>query len=164
MHFAWDNNLERIECYDVAHLAGISQTASMVTFINAEADKTLYRHFRIRQKNTRSDTDSLTEIARRREKHLTSWGIPNLIIIDGGKGQISSFLKHMSKHNIPIIGITKRNETLVIPIKENGKIQYRNIKLTKGYALNLVQRVRNEAHRFAQRYHHSLLKKELFTK
>ena len=151
--------LRRIECYDVAHLAGFKPTASMVTFVNGEADKTLYRHFRIRQKRTRSDTDSLTEVARRRIKHLTNWGVPDLVVVDGGKGQVSAFVEVFKEHNIAVVGIAKRLETLVIPDKNSG--QFKAIRLSKGPALNLVQRLRDEAHRFARRYHHQLLQKSL---
>ena len=64
--------LTRIECFDVAHLVGTSPTASMVTFINGEPDKTWYRHFKIRQKKGQSDTDSMYEVGLRRAKYLSS--------------------------------------------------------------------------------------------
>lgn len=153
--------VNRIECYDIAHLSGVSPAASMVTFVNAEPEKTLYRHFKVNQKNSKSDTDSLSEIGKRREKHFPSWGIPDLIIIDGGKGQVSSFLDITVKHNIPVIGIAKQNETLIIPITSKGKKEYKQLFLPKGLVLNLIQRIRSEAHRFARRYHYHMLKTKL---
>jgi len=153
--------LNRIECYDVSHMSGVNPAASMVTFISGEQDKSLYRHFKIRQKRGADDTSSLEEIAKRRSKYFSKWGIPNLIIVDGGKGQVSSFKKGI-KVNIPTVGIAKRTESLVIPIVDNNKLNYVIKKLPQGPAKNLVQRLRNEAHRFSIRYHSKLVKKDLF--
>jgi excinuclease UvrABC nuclease subunit len=155
--------LIRIECYDIAHLAGFYPTASMVTFINGEVDKSHYRHFRIRQKKAQSDTDSLKELIKRRKKYFKKWGTPNLIIIDGGKPQVSAFLAILGDSKIPIVGFTKRRESIVVPVfeKSSKKIVYKKVRIPKGPALNLIQRLNNEAHRFARRYHHKLLKKEL---
>lgn len=120
-------------------------TASMVVFINGEADKNEYRHFKIRQKNPKSDFDSIKEVSQRRRHQ--SWDNPNLIIIDGGKSQINAF-----ETIYPKIGIAKNPDRLMVGDKK--------IKLV-GNALNLVQRLRNEAHRFARRYHHNLISKNL---
>ncbi len=155
-------HLNRIECFDVAHLQGASASASMVTFVNGSPDKNYYRHFRIYQKNAQDDYSSMNEVARRRIKHLKDWGKPDLIIVDGGKGQLSVFLKHFKSASIPVIGLAKKNETLIFPsvkFKSNTFVEY---IMPKGNALNLVQRLRNEAHRFAQRYHHRLFKLSLF--
>lgn len=155
------SDLTRIECYDIAHLAGSNPAASMVTFINGEPDKSLYRHFKIYQIKGNSDTDSMTEVAKRRIKYLKTWGTPDLIIVDGGKPQVSVFKAALSLNeiakDIPIIGIAKSFETLVIPSDKS----YKQIKLPQGNALRLVQRIRDEAHRFARRYHFNLLKKNL---
>lgn len=153
-------NIIRIECFDVAHISGSSPTASMVTFINGEPDKTYYRHFRIRSKKTRSDTDSLNEVARRRSKHLVDWGSPDLIIVDGGKGQVTSFTDVFDKTNIPVVGIAKRLETLIIPMKLTNN-NFVEIRLQKSPELNLIQRLRDEAHRFARSYHHKLITRTL---
>jgi excinuclease ABC subunit C len=149
--------LKRIECFDVAHLAGSSTTASQVTFEGGAPVKSLYRHYRIRQNKGNDDISSLSEVAHRREKRLADWGVPDLIIVDGGKGQTKVFNDVFSKHNIPVIGLAKRFETIVIPRDEGG---YSLIK-PKGKALALLVRLRNEAHRFARTYHHKLLKKYL---
>ena len=152
--------LRRIECYDIAHLQGSEPTASMVTFINGEPDKDLYRRFKINQKKGNDDVSSLAEVARRRQKHLSDWGVPDLIIVDGGKGQTKVFNDIFSKHDIPVIGLAKKFESLVVPI-ESTRSNYVVKKVPKGNALNLLKRIRDEAHRFARSYHHKLLEKLL---
>lgn len=142
-------SLHRIECFDIAHLAGASPTASMVTFIEGEADKSEYRHFKIRQNKTQSDYDSMREVARRRLKQ--AWDKPNLIIVDGGVGQLNVF-KSIIK-GIPIVGIAKGPDRLILNEKEKVRLS--------GPTLSLVQRIRDEAHRFARRYHHTLISKSL---
>ncbi|HTK03271.1 MAG TPA: UvrB/UvrC motif-containing protein [Alphaproteobacteria bacterium] len=142
-------NLKRIECFDIAHLAGTDPTASMVVFVDGEAEKSEYRHFKIRQKNGQSDYDSMREVAERRLKNMTLWGVPDLIIVDGGLGQVKIF-KEVIK-DIPIVGIAKHPDRLIVGEEK--------IKL-EDLALNLVQRIRDEAHRFARRYHHHLISKE----
>ena len=137
--------LNRIECFDVAHLSGTNPTASMVTFINGEPAKEYYRHFKIKKAKGGNDYDSMREVATRRAIHFDDWGKPDLIIVDGGKGQISAF-----KINVPVVGIAKNPDRLII----GGN----KIKLT-GAALNLVSHIRDEAHRFARRYHHHLISK-----
>jgi excinuclease ABC subunit C len=139
-------NLKRIECFDNAHLSGEYATASMVTFIDGTADKKYYRHFKIRMTKKGDDYESMREIAGRRAKHLADWGRPDLIIVDGGIGQVAAFKKGIS--NIPVVGIAKHPDRLII-----GEDK---IKLV-GPALNLVSRMRDEAHRFARRYHHKLV-------
>lgn len=143
-------SLTRIECFDVAHLSGTNAVASMVTFINGEADKNYYRHFRIRRAKGGDDYDAMREVASRRALHFDDWGISDLIIVDGGVGQISAFEEKISM--IPIVGIAKHPNRLVT--------NQAKIKLT-GKPLNLVSRIRDEAHRFARRYHHSLISKSI---
>lgn len=155
-------NLHRIECFDVAHLSGASTAASMTTFIDGEPEKRLYRHFRIRQTKSQDDYASMREVSKRRIKHLNDWGRPDLIIVDGGKGQVSVFLREFEKEKIPIIGIAKKFETLIIPVTNLGTTEMKELRLPKGGALNLIQKTRNETHRFAQAYHHKLIKKSLF--
>ena len=155
-------SLRRIECFDVAHLQGSSASASMVTFINGVPDKSYYRHFRIYQDKKQDDYASMSEVAKRRSKHFMDWGKPDLILVDGGKGQISVFVKQLSRYKIPIVGIAKKNETLIIPVRSMNANGFYEYKIPKGNALNLIQRLRNEAHRFAQSYHHKLFKTSLF--
>ncbi len=149
------SKLHRIECFDIAHLAGVSPTASMVVFIDGEADTHEYRHFKIRQTNTQSDYDSMREVATRRLKQ--SWDTPDLIIVDGGVGQVNVFRKIIK--DIPIVGIAKGPDRLILSEKSNSS-KTGKIRLT-GAALLLVQRMRDEAHRFARRYHHRLILKGL---
>jgi len=149
--------LERIECFDVAHLGGTHPTASMVTFIRGEADKNYYRHFRIRQKRGNSDIDSLKEVMSRRLKHVEDWGIPDLIIVDGGVAQVRAFtsILESQKTYVPVIGIAKNPDRLII-----GDQKF-NIQ---GTGLNLVLKIRDEAHRFARRYHHKLISRSLINR
>ncbi|MFB5608418.1 MAG: GIY-YIG nuclease family protein, partial [Candidatus Nitrosomaritimum yanchengensis] len=110
-------NLKRIECFDVAHISGSYPTASMITFINGQPDKSLYRHFAIKNSKGNDDFLSMKEILTRRKKYLdkNKWGKPDLLVIDGGKGQLSSVKKIYDdlEINIPIVGLAKRFETLV---------------------------------------------------
>lgn len=156
------HKLRRIECYDIAHLHGQNATASMVTFSDGIPDKNFYRHFKIYQKKGNDDYASMKEVARRRKKHLNDWGIPDLIIVDGGKGQLSVFLREFYGNNIPIIGLAKRLETLVIPLFIGETISFKELVLKNGPSLHLVERLRDEAHRFARAYHHKLFKRSLF--
>lgn len=151
----------RIECYDIAHLQGANATASMVTFVNGEPAKEFYRHFRIRQKKGNDDYASMREVINRRKKHFDDWGRPELIIVDGGKGQMSIFHNELKSENIAVIGLAKRLETLVVPTEYLGANAIREYRLPRGNALNLVQRLRNEAHRFARVYHHKLFSRSL---
>jgi excinuclease ABC subunit C len=149
--------IRRIECYDVAHISGSYPSASMVTFINGEPVKKYYRQFNIRQGKSRSDTASLFEVARRRINHLKDWGIPDLIIVDGGVAQVKTFLKAFNKENIIITGIAKSPDRLIIRSKKGlfNKI------ILRGPSLFLVQRLRDEAHRFARRYYKKRLQNSL---
>lgn len=147
--------LDRIECFDIAHLSGTNPTASMVTFINGEPDKAYYRHFKVRRNKGDSDVDSMKEVLSRREKHFDDWGSPDLIIVDGGKPQVSAAREIIA--DIPLVGLAKQFETIVI--LQDG--QFTEIRLKNGPAKNLVQRIRDEAHRFARRLHHKQVTKNL---
>jgi excinuclease ABC subunit C len=157
--------LNRIECYDVAHIAGTKPTASMVTFIGGEPDKTFYRHFKVNPKIKNNDFESMNSVLKRRIRYFDnlpteseSWGTPDLIIVDGGKPQVSAAVDIIGD-KIPLVGLAKRDERLVFKI--NGKFE--EIVLPKGHARNLVQRIRNEAHRFARRLHHNQVRASLLS-
>lgn len=154
-------NLNRIECYDVAHIAGSYTTASMVTFFNGEPDKNYYRHFRVRTQKKPNDVGALKEIISRRVRHFNDWGTPDLLVVDGGKGQVKVFYEKLKHYNIPVVGLAKRHESIVSIKEEEGDLHFTEKRLPRGNAKNLFQRLRNEAHRFARRYHHHLLKKDL---
>lgn len=148
-------SLNRIECFDIAHLQGVSATASMVVLVNGEKENSEYKHFKVKQKNGQSDYDSMREIAGRRVKHIEDWGKPDLIIVDGGLGQVKIFNDVFVKNNIPVVGIAKHPDRLVFP--DGTKVRL------KGPSLQLVSRIRDEAHRFARRLHHKLLSKNLLS-
>lgn len=147
--------IKRIECFDIAHLQGAYATASMVVFVDGVKSEKDYRHFKINQENKQSDYDSMREIAQRRIKHIDDWGKPDVIIVDGGLGQLNVFNEFYSKLNIPIFGIAKNPDRLIFV---NGN----KINLRK-YNISLLSQIRDEAHRFARRYHHKLISKSLFT-
>ncbi len=151
--------LERIECYDISNIQGKSATASMVVLTNGEKDTSSYRRFKIRgfYNNKANDFAMLSEVLKRRLRH-SEWQMPDLIVIDGGKGQVSSVLKVIKELNvqIPLIGLAKREETIIT----QGLSEIRLPKDSK--ALLLIIKVRDEAHRFAITYHKKLRSKLIF--
>lgn len=152
-------NLDRIECYDISNTSGLNATGSMVVFTNGEKDSSSYRRFKIKRdyKNKPNDFAMMQEVLERRLKH-SDWPKPSLLVIDGGKGQTSSvknILDSMSL-DIPLIGLAKREETII-----TGDLK--EIKLPKdSHALQLIMRLRDEAHRFAITYHKKLRAKATF--
>jgi excinuclease ABC subunit C len=128
----------------------------MVTFIDGESDRRWYRHFKIKTVIGPDDFLSMKEVLSRRATHFDDWGKPNLIIVDGGKGQVSS-VSDIIPSDISYVGLAKRLETLVVPY--NG--EFIELVVPPGPALTLVQRIRDEAHRFARRYHHKLVAKAI---
>lgn len=155
------NNLERIECYDISNIQGADATGSMVVFVNGDASKKDYRKFRIKLKKTPDDFLMHQEMMERRIKH-NEWTKPDLIVIDGGKGQASSVLQVLKQHSydVPLIGLAKREETIVIPQKNGSRLELVEVKLPRSTpGVNLLRRLRDEAHRFAINYHRTLRKK-----
>lgn len=151
--------LSRIECFDISNTSGKNATGSMVVFINGEKESSLYKKFRIRgtYNDLPNDFAMMEEVITRRLKHV-EWGFPDLIIVDGGKGQISSALKSLAKENIqiPIVGLTKQEEIIITA-------DFKEIMLPKdSKQLHLVMRVRDEAHRFAINYHKKLRTKSIY--
>jgi len=147
--------LERIECFDISNTSGTNATGSMVVFIQGEKDGSKYRKFKIKTLNSPNDSAMMEEVLQRRMKH-SEWPMPDLIIVDGGKGQVSAALKIMKQFNnltIPIIGLAKREETILTS-------DFKEIVLSKSSpALKLIMRIRDEAHRFAISYHRKLRSK-----
>lgn len=157
---------ERVECYDISNFQGKEATGSMTVFINGSAEKSLYRKFKIRRVKGINDFAMHQEIIARRLKHFDDWGIPDLLIIDGGKGQVSSVMVVLAHFgiDIPVIGLAKKFETIIIPIKQGPSLIFKEIRLSiSSPALNLVRRIRDEAHRFAIKYHKTLRSKKSFT-
>jgi len=151
--------LNRIECFDISNTSGKNATGSMVVFINGERESSLYRKFKIR--NTYNDLPNdfamMEEVISRRLKHA-EWGFPDLIIVDGGKGQISSALKAFAQKNIyiPIVGLAKQEEIIITA-------DFKEIILPKNSKqLHLVMRIRDEAHRFAINYHKKLRAESIY--
>ncbi len=150
---------EVIECFDISHLSGTSVAGSMVQFKGGKPDKKNYRRFRIRTVEAIDDFAAIGEVVRRRYKRLSKEGsdLPDLIVIDGGKGQLSAALKalHDLGLDIPALAIAKKEEDVYLP----GEIVPRRLD-RKGPALKYLQEIRNEAHRFAVAYHTLLRSKQ----
>ncbi|MEK7595189.1 MAG: excinuclease ABC subunit UvrC [Patescibacteria group bacterium] len=149
----------RIECYDISNISGTMATASMTVAINGRPVKENYRRFKIKSKATPDDFEMLREVMARRLDR-TDWEKADLVVIDGGKGQVSAVLKVMEVKNVsvPVIGLAKRFETIVF--KDAGKFYEVNLA-SRSEALKLLQVLRDEAHRFAKKYHHLLQLKNL---
>lgn len=158
-----DIKLKRIECYDISNFQGKEATGSMVVFVNGDKSSKDYRRFKIKLKDTPDDFFMMREMLNRRFKH-DGWENPDLIVIDGGKGQVSAALTALVNRgkNIPLIGLAKREETIVLPQKQMGlKLEFLEIKLpNETGGINLLRRIRDEAHRFAITYHRLLRKKQ----
>lgn len=154
----------RIECYDVSHLSGTNKVASMVVFINGEKASKMYRSFKIRTVKGNNDFASMYEVlSRRMEKAGSSEDMsfseyPDLIIVDGGKGQLSYAMQAMrdSGKSFNIISLAKREEEVFLPDREDSILLDKN-----SLALKLIQRVRDEAHRFAITHHKNLRMKQM---
>ncbi len=156
-------DLTRIECYDISNISGKQATGSMVVFINGEALTSEYRRFKIKLKNTPDDFAMHREVAKRRMKR-PDWDKPDLMVIDGGKGQVSSVLQMAAVNHwtVPIIGLAKREEIIVIPIKTGSGLDFLEVNLPNSTpGINLLRRIRDEAHRFAITYHRLLRRKAL---
>ena len=146
----------RIECYDISNISGKLAAGSMVTFINGQKDKDEYRRFKIKLSKRANDYQMLKEVLSRRFKN--GWQMPDLIIIDGGKGQLNSVLSVINslKLTISVISLAKKFEEIYTPDR------ILPIKLTKDSpARQLAQEIRDEAHRFAISYHRLLRSKQL---
>ncbi len=173
--------LNRMECYDISHIQGSNTVASMVVFEEGQPKRSQYRRFKIKTVEGVDDFDSMREVLRRRFKRLAAarqaagavqvadgdaderpaqdgWAaIPDLVLIDGGKGQLSAALEVMLElglDDIPLASLAKENEWLFVPHTPEPIVLPRDSQ-----ALYLVQRIRDEAHRFAITYHRNLRSK-----
>ena len=150
----------RMECFDISNTMGQHSVGSMVSFLNGKPDKSNYRRFRIKTVRGIDDFQMIAEIVRRRYSRLQKEGssFPDLIVIDGGKGQLAAAMKELKKLNLSlsIVGLAKREEEIFIPGKRNS------LKLSHdSLGLKLLMRVRDEAHRFGLKYH-TLLRAKRF--
>ena len=143
-----------IECYDISHIQGTNTVASGVYFENGQPKKSMYRKYKLKtiEKGEVDDFKSMREILSRRFKRIKSGKInpPDLIIIDGGKGQLSSVIAMMKEFELKlnIVSLAKREEEVFLPSQSNPVIFAKNSP-----ALHLFQRIRDEAHRFAITFH-----------
>lgn len=150
----------RIEGYDISHLQGKWATASMVVFINGKPAKEEYRQFRMEGLPSADDPKMLAEILARRFMH-SEWEFPDLIMIDGGEPQLREILRVFEKLPVKLprmVGLAKGENTIIIP--ENGSYQRINLPKFNPW-LKILMALRDEAHRFARRYHHALRLKSL---
>jgi excinuclease ABC subunit C len=156
--------LKRIECYDISNIQGTNAVGSMVVLTNGEIDTSEYRKFKIRRENTPNDFAMMKEVLKRRFSR-NGWIIPDLLIVDGGKGQVSAAFEALISCGvqIPLIGLAKREETIIVPVVVPNKssLTFEEISLPKNSkALHLIMRIRDEAHRFAITYHRQLRSKQ----
>jgi len=146
----------RIEAFDISNISGIHACASMIVFIDAEPKKSGYRRYKIKTIHQPDDYAMMQEVIERRYKKHP---LPDLILIDGGKGQLNAVLTTLKKLNLPnpqILGLAKEHEEIYLPRKSSPIILPKDSE-----ALYLLQRVRDEAHRFAISYHKLLRSKSL---
>lgn len=166
---------KRIEGFDISHMGGTNVVASMVVFSNGVSDRAEYRKFKTRVEQN-NDFYNMNETLLRRlsEKNIKAWGSPSLVLIDGGKGQLDAAVKARDERglsDIPFIGIAKKDEQIVIANNRSGVMvsQEKLVSLggrktiTKDFTIldlphsshiiKLLQRIRDESHRFAVSYH-----------
>ncbi len=152
---------KRIECYDISNIQGSEPVGSMVVFENGEPARSQYRRFRVKTVKGIDDFKMMREVIGRRFRHAgeAHWPTPDLVIVDGGKGQLSSALAGLGDAgaNVPLISIAKEHEHLFSPESPNPKVFALDSPL-----LSLVRRLRDEAHRFAITYHRRLHRKAAF--
>ncbi len=171
----------RIEGYDISHMSGTNVVASMVVFTNGVSDKGEYRKFKTKIDHNNDFYNMHETISRRlSDKNLKAWGKPSLVLIDGGKGQLDAAIRarnERGQQNLPFIGLAKREEQVVIHNRES-KVTLNKAFVQKlgGYVtesddftlvnlphttnlVKLLQRIRDESHRFAVSYH-SVLKQK----
>ena len=150
---------KRMECYDISNVSGVDKVGSMVVFTDGEADRQAYRRFRIKTVEGANDFASLQEVLRRRLSKLGTdeeerFPKPQLIVIDGGKGQLSSVKKifdELGVNDIELVSLAKREEEIFTLEKTNSVVIDK-----RDYALKMLQRLRDEAHRFAITYFRNL--------
>lgn len=156
----------RMECYDISNISGVDKVGSMVVFIDGEADRSQYRRFRIKTVEGANDFASLQEVLTRRLSKIgtqeeDNFPKPDLVIIDGGKGQLSAVKKifdEMGIQDIDLISLAKREEEIfTLSNKESIILDKRD------YCLQMLQRIRDEAHRFAITFFRNIHSKQSLT-
>ena len=150
-----------IECFDISHVSGTFVVASMVRFLEGRADRSSYRRFKVLGGMGNDDFRSMEEVVGRRYGRLHDEGkpLPDLVVVDGGIGQVGAALKAFYALNIELpalIGLAKREETIVFP-DQRGEL----LLPARDYGLRLLQRIRDEAHRFANQFNADLRSKKI---
>jgi len=150
-----------IECFDISHVSGTFVVASMVRFVEGRADRSSYRRFKVLGGMGNDDFRSMEEVVGRRYGRLHDEGkpFPDLVVVDGGIGQVGAALKAFYALNIELpalIGLAKREETIVFP-DQRGEL----LLPARDYGLRLLQRIRDEAHRFANQFNADLRSKKI---
>jgi len=181
------NVLKRIEGYDISHMSGTNVVASMVVFRNGVSSKTDYRKFKTKLEHNNDFYNMHETIFRRfQSKNLKAWGQPDLVLIDGGKGQLDAAIEARNatqNFQVPFIGLAKKNEQIVIQLKRSDHQPASLINVSLDYIkkhqitweesdnflllnvdknnslIKLLQRIRDESHRFAVSYHTTLKRK-----
>ena len=148
------------ECFDISHISGTLAVASMVRFVDGQADKSGYRRFKIKSFEGNDDFRSMQEVVGRRytRLHEEHRAFPELVIIDGGVGQVGAALAAFKEHDLappPLIGLAKREETIVFPDGRELKLPRHDVGLA------LLMRIRDEAHRFANDFNAELRSRKL---
>lgn len=154
---------QHIECFDNSNFQGSFPVSAMVCFKNGEPDKTNYRHFKVKTVSGINDFATMKEVVYRRYKRLTEekQALPQLIIIDGGKGQLSAAMESIRQLNLPasttVVGLAKNEEELFFPgDSESIKLPW------DSDSLKLIRRIRDEVHRFGITFHRNLRSKGTF--
>jgi excinuclease ABC subunit C len=152
---------ERMECFDISHISGTFVVASMVRFTGGAPDRDQYRRFRIRSFVGNDDFRAMEEVVARRYRRLAEERkpFPDLVVIDGGRGQVAAALKAFVGLDClppPVVGLAKKHETVIFPDARAP------LNLPLGHpGLNLLQRLRDEAHRFANTYNAELRSRKI---
>lgn len=158
-----DYPLSRIETYDISNIQGKAATASMVVFTNGVKDLSSYRKFRIKTLSTPNDVGMMAEALTRRLNH-PEWGMPQLILIDGGKTQLKKALSVIPA-SIPVVSIVKHPDRLVMPVLPTAQQKTQSFMFVpldeRDPATLVVQQMRDEAHRFAKTYHQTIHGKQI---
>ncbi len=148
----------RMECYDISHISGTDKVGSMVVFTDGIADKTYYRRFKIKTVDGNDDFACLKEVIKRRLEKIGTdeedkFPMPDLMIIDGGKGQLSSVKEIVDEYgyNFDLISLAKKEEEIYTTTSKDPVVLNQ-----RDYVLKMLQRIRDEAHRFAITYHRNL--------
>ncbi len=141
------HRLHRIECIDISQTSGVHAVGSLVVLDHGIINTSLYRKFAIHNIEGQNDTKMLRQVITRRLKH-TEWDYPDLLIVDGGKGQVAAAAD--CTDSIPIIGLAKRFEHLIVLDSQIPKELH--ISITRP-GIHVIQRIRDESHRFAHTYH-----------